>query len=226
MFKASKDTLEYEFKQWLESLKHSQLIAKRRTATDLHCSLASYFEEALRLQFLQDEKKKKKGFIVGEALKEYLPRWFEIPAAEFEKLVKPTYTLKQIENMVKDYCKIVKREVNKEILAVIYYDWEKERDIVHRVKVFLENTFKVGYTDITKHELEKIRELQAKIHYGLFGDILDLHSDFSLEWFTRKLHDKKFRRKLDNLTKILSKAEKVVADIQLSKESYLKSGKA
>lgn len=90
------------------------------------------------------------------------------------------------------------------------------------MRVFLENTFKGGYTDIVKYELEKIRGLQAKIHYGLFGDILDLYSDFSREWFTRKLHDKKFRRKLDNLTKILSKAEKVITDIQQSKETYLK----
>lgn len=218
-------TVKKEFRNWKTKLSPSVEIATTKTATNLHVHLSEYPEVALILHFLKEKKKYRKSLIVAKALGEYFERHLELSSEEFEKLIKPAPTLKQLENMVKGYCKIVKREVNKDILAVIYYDWEKERDKVHRVQVFLENTFKSGYTDMIKHDLERVKELQAKIHYGLFGDILDLYGDFSREWFTRKLHDKKFCRKLDNLTKILSKAERIATEIQISVESYLKSGK-
>lgn len=218
-------TVKKEFQNWRNSLTPSVEITTTKTATNLHVHLSEYPEVALVLHFLKEEKKYRKSLTVAKALAEYFERHLELSPEEFEKLLKPAPTLRQLENMVKDYCKIVKRDVNKEILAVVYYDWEKERDIVHRVKVFLENSLEYGFTDLVKWELEEIRKLQVKIHYGLFGEILDLYSDFSREWSTRAYHDKKFRRKLDNLTKIVFKAERIATEIQISVESYLKSRK-
>ena len=215
-------TMKKEFQNWKAKLSPSIEITTTKTAKNLHVHLSEYPELALILHFLKEEKKCRKSLIVGKALAEYFERHLGLSPEEFEKLIKPPPTLEQLEKMVKGYCRIVRRELSNEILAVIYYEWEKEKDIVHQVKVFLKNTLEFGYTDMNKWDLENIRKLQAKIHYGLFGKILDLHSDFSTEWFTRKLHDKKFRWKLDNLTKILSKAEKVIKDIQQSKERYLK----
>jgi len=212
-----------EFKKWRRDLKLSAGSKEddtTRTATDLHVHLKKFPELALMLHFLKEEKISEKHIIVGKALGEYFTKYLGLSVEEFEKMIKPTLTLKDIKGKVKEFCEVV--ICPETISKVIYHDWKQEKKYIQDVRVFVKNTLEFGFTDITKLDLEKVKKLQAKKHYGLFGKILDFYDTIGIEFFNKVYHEEKTHRKFSKLIQILSKAEKIVTEIQLSVESYLK----
>lgn len=223
-------TVRHKLTKWRERLRSKKGNVENetiRTATDVHIRLTKYPEVALTLHFLcyeyRKDWKRYQHIFVGKALAEYFAKYLGLSVEEFEKLMKPTLTLKDLKSKVKEYCDVVISP--KTISKVIYYDWEQEKTDIHEVKVFVEKTLEVGFTDLTKWQLEEIKKLQARKHYGLFGQILDFYDSIGIEFFNKVYHEEKTRRKFSKLIKILSKAERTVKEIQLSVESYLKSGK-
>lgn len=150
------ETLEDLFQKWKQQKKSSELL--KLTKTDLHCSLAGYEEAALRLQFLQDEKRTRKGTTVGEALNTYFQERFKISAEEFERLdISLMQTIKKALKIYEDHTGIAFT-----FTEALGYNWDKEAKIwkncnknIDKVKSDIEQEVPIH---IALKELDKCKE--------------------------------------------------------------------